>query len=252
VLTCAVIPHFDHVDQFEELLPQLSAQGMPLVVVDDASPAEAYQKLQQLLDEHTHGTILVRHPLNLGKGGAVMTGLRVALDAGYTHALQIDADGQHDVADMVRFGAASQEHPDCIICGQPEFDKSISKLRYYARYITLSLSWLESLSTQIRDALCGFRVYPLEPVVTMFETCDPGKRMAFDPEILVRATWADIELKFIPIKVTYPEGGKSHFHYVRDNVEISWMHTRLIIGMILRLPALLRRNLTRQDKPVTR
>ena len=252
MLTCAVIPHFDHVDQFEALLPQLSAQGMPLVVVDDASPADAYQKLQALLDEHTDGTILVRHTRNLGKGGAVMTGLKTALEAGYTHALQIDADGQHDVTDMDRFNAAAQEHPDCIICGQPEFDKSISKLRYYARYITLSLSWLESLSTEIRDALCGFRVYPLQAVVTIFETSNPGKRMAFDPEILVRAIWADIELKFIPIKVTYPEGGKSHFHYVRDNVEISWMHTRLIVGMILRLPAILRRNLTRRVGSATR
>jgi glycosyltransferase involved in cell wall biosynthesis len=252
VLICTVIPHFDHVDQFEALLPQLSAQGMPLVVVDDASPAEAYEKLQSLLDEQTDGTILVRHTQNLGKGGAVMTGLKAALEAGYTHALQIDADGQHDVTDMVRFGAVAEEHPDCIICGQPEFDKSISKLRYYARYITLSLSWLESLSTKIRDALCGFRVYPLQSVVKLFESSNPGKRMAFDPEILVRAIWADIDLKFIPINVSYPEGGKSHFHYVRDNVEISWMHTRLIIGMILRLPALLRRNWTRREGPATR
>ena len=246
MLICAVVPHFDHVDQFEALLPQLSSQGMPLVVVDDASPAEAYADLQVLLDEHTVGTILVRHTQNLGKGGAVMTGLKAALEAGYTHALQLDADGQHDVTDMGRFSAVAEEHPDCIICGQPEFDKSISKLRYYARFITLSLSWLESLSTNIRDALCGFRVYPLEPVVTLFESSKPGKRMAFDPEILVRAIWADIELKFIPIKVSYPEGGKSHFHYVRDNVEISWMHTRLIVGMIIRLPAILSRNLTRR------
>jgi glycosyltransferase involved in cell wall biosynthesis len=252
VLICAVIPHFDHVDQFEALLPQLSAQGMPLVVVDDASPADAYQKLQTLLDAHTDGTVLVRHTRNSGKGGAVMTGLKTALEAGYTHALQIDADGQHDVTDMVRFSAVAEEHPDCIICGQPEFDKSISKLRYYARYITLSLSWLESLSTQIRDALCGFRLYPLQAVVTMFESSKPGKRMAFDPEILVRAIWADIELKFIPIKVIYPEGGKSHFHYVRDNVEISWMHTRLIVGMILRLPAILSRNLARRAGSTTR
>jgi len=252
VLICAVVPHFDHVDQFEALLPRLIAQGMPLIVVDDASPIDAYRKLQQLLDGHADATVLVRHSRNSGKGGAVMTGLKTALEAGYTHALQIDADGQHDVTDMARFSAVAQQHPDCIICGQPEFDKSISKLRYYARYITLSLSWLESLSMEIRDALCGFRVYPLEPVVRLFETSSLGRRMAFDPEILVRAIWADIELKFIPIKVTYPEGGKSHFHYVRDNVEISWMHTRLIVGMILRLPAMLRRNLTRQNGSATR
>jgi len=244
---CVVIPHFAHVEQFKILLPRLRAQGLPLVVVDDASPEESYSELQQLLGEHAAGSVLVRHSENLGKGGAVMTGLKTALDAGYTHALQIDADGQHDVADVVRFRDASQRHPDCIICGQPVFDESISKLRYYARYITLSLTWAESLSTEIRDALCGYRLYPLEPVVTLFEQSNPGKRMAFDPEILVRAVWAGIRLKFIPVNVQYPEGGKSHFHYVRDNIEISWMHTRLIVGMLLRLPTLIRRNRSRTE-----
>ncbi len=252
MLTCVVVPHFDHVQQFKELLPRLSAQGLPLVVVDDASPEESYAELQRLLDEHAEGSILVRHARNLGKGGAVMTGLRAALDAGYTHALQIDADGQHDVADMALFSETSQKHPNCIVCGQPVFDQSISKLLYYARYITLSLSWVESLSTELRDALCGFRVYPLEPVVKLFEKSNPGKRMAFDPEILVRAVWSGIGLKFIPVKVQYPEGGRSHFLYVRDNIEISWMHTRLIVGMLLRLPALIRRNRSRQEGSVTR
>lgn len=252
MLTCTIVPHFDHVEQFRALLPQLSSQGLPLIVVDDASPEESYKELQHLLDEHADGSILVRHPENLGKGGAVMTGLRTALDAGYTHALQIDADGQHDVADVARFRDASQEHPNCIICGEPVFDESISKLRYYARYITLSLSWLESLNTEIRDALCGFRVYPLKPVVTLIEKSKPGKRMAFDPEILVRAVWAGIGLRFIAVKVQYPEGGRSHFHYFRDNAEISWMHTRLIFGMLLRLPTLLRRNRSGQQGPATR
>ena len=252
MLTCTVIPHFDHVQQFKALLPRLSAEGLPLVVVDDASPEESYKELQHLLNEHAEGSILVRHAENLGKGGAVMTGLRAALDAGFTHALQIDADGQHDVVEMARFRETSQKHPHSIICGQPVFDESISKLRYHARYITLSLSWLESLSTEIRDALCGFRLYPLAPVVTLFEKSKPGKRMAFDPEILVRAVWAGIRLRFIPIHVQYPDGGKSHFHYVRDNIEISWMHTRLIAGMLLRLPMLIRRNRSRRAGATTR
>lgn len=248
--TCIVIPHFDHVEQFKTLLPRLNEQGLPLVVVDDASPDESYKELQNLLEGHT-GRILVRHTRNLGKGGAVMTGLKAALDAGYTHALQIDADGQHDVADIVRFREAAEQQPDRIICGQPVFDESVSKLRYYARYITLSLSWLESLSTEIRDAMCGFRLYPLKLVVTLFENSNPGKRMAFDPEILVRAVWTGIGLEFIPVNVQYPEGGTSHFHYFRDNVEISWMHTRLIVGMLLRLPLLLRRNRSRRQGPAT-
>jgi glycosyltransferase involved in cell wall biosynthesis len=242
MLTCVVVPHYDHLEQFEKMLPELVAQGFPLVVVDDASPGLSFGGLSRLLDDHAPGSLLIRHGCNLGKGGAVMTGLRAALDAGFTHALQVDADGQHDPGDISILSAAASRHQNSIICGKPVFDDNISILRFYARYITLSLSWLESLCTEIQDALCGFRLYPLQQVVSLLDNSKPGKRMAFDPEILVRALWADIPLCFVPVRVKYPEDGKSHFHYVRDNVEISWMHTRLIFGMLRRLPDLVRRN----------
>lgn len=243
---CAVIPHYDHVEQFGGMLEELVSHGLPLVVVDDASPAAAFGQLENLLAENAPEALLVRHSENQGKGGAVMTGLRAAAEAGYSHALQIDADGQHDVEDIPRFTSLATEYPEALICGQPVFDESISGLRYYARYITLSLSWLESLSTQIRDALCGFRLYPLAQVVPIIDRSRPGRRMAFDPEILVRCVWAGIRLHYIPVNVRYPEGGRSHFHYFGDNVEISWMHLRLIAGMLLRLPVLLHRNLSRR------
>ncbi len=246
MLICVVIPHFDHLEQFKKMLPELVAQGFPLVVVDDASPSQSFDGLTRFLDDHAPGSTLIRHTGNLGKGGAVMTGLRAALDAGFTHALQVDADGQHNLGDIPVLCAAASRHQDSIICGQPVFDENISMLRFYARFITLSLSWLESLSTEIRDALCGFRLYPLRQVVALLDGSKPGKRMAFDPEILVRALWADVPLYFVPVNVSYPEDGKSHFHYVRDNIEISWMHTRLIFGMLLRLPELIRRNRSRR------
>jgi len=248
MLTCVVIPHFDHVEQFKKMLPELVAQGFPLVVVDDASPDLCFDRLARLLDNHAPGSTLIRHAGNIGKGGAVMTGLRAALDAGFTHALQIDADGQHSPEDMPVLYAAATCHRDSIICGQPVFNDNISNLRFYARYITLSFSWLESLCTEIRDALCGFRLYPLKPVVALLNNSQPGKRMAFDPEILVRALWSDIPLYFVPVSVNYPEDGKSHFRYIRDNVEISWMHTRLIFGMLGRLPDLIRRNRSRRAR----
>jgi len=170
-----------------------------------------------------------------------MSGLAAAFDAGYSHALQIDADGQHSSADIPRFVSLASMYPEAIICGKPVFDDSISKLRYYARHITLFISWLETLSTAIEDPMCGFRLYPLSQVVPVIESGKPGKRMAFDPEILVRSAWAGIELYYIPVDVRYPEDGRSHFRYVRDNLEISWMHTVLIIGMLVRLPRLLAR-----------
>jgi glycosyltransferase involved in cell wall biosynthesis len=211
-----------------------------LIVVDDASPANVADPLAKTLHEEAPGSTLLRHRQNRGKGGAVMTGLRAAHAAGFTHALQIDGDGQHDAGDIPAFLEAASENPRSLICGQPQFGGDISKLRYYARYLTLSLSWLETLSTQIRDALCGFRIYPLASVVDILDNSNPGSRMAFDPEILVRAIWAGIALHFVPVRVVYPQGGRSHFHYIEDNIEISWMHTRLIFGMFLRIPRLIR------------
>jgi len=241
MLICMVIPHFDHIDQFQKVLPELVEQGFPLVVVDDASPEHVFKALALLLENHAPESILLRHPENIGKGGAVMTGLNAALEAGFTHALQIDADGQHDVQGIAQLASVASRHPNSIICGQPVFDESISKFRFLARYITLYLVWLETLSTEIRDALCGFRSYPLKQTVTLVQSSNLGKRMAFDPEVLVRAVWADIPLRYIPVNIAYPDDGKSHFRYFRDNLEISWMHTRLIIGMLIRLPALIRR-----------
>lgn len=240
---CLLVPHYDHVTQFRRLLPSLLNTGLPLVVVDDASPPEALAELQQLLGENRGPVTLVRHEENQGKGGAVTTGLMTARDAGFSHALQIDADGQHDVTYIDALRGLSAEHPDAIICGEPVFDESISKLRYYGRYLTHALVWLETLSTDIRDAMCGFRVYPTGAVVDLISRRAPGARMAFDPELLVRASWAGIPIRYAPVKVRYPEDGASHFHYFRDNAIITWMHTRLIVGMVLRLPMLLARKL---------
>ena len=240
---CLLVPHYDHVTQFRRLLPSLAKIDLPLVIVDDASPTDAFAELQQLLGDSGGQVTLVRHDENQGKGGAVTTGLITAHDAGFSHALQIDADGQHDVACIDALRALSEQHPDAIICGEPVFDQSISKLRYYGRYLTHALVWLETLSTHIRDAMCGFRVYPTGAVVDLIRKRPPGARMAFDPELLVRASWAGIPIRYTPVRVRYPEDGASHFHYLRDNAIISWMHTRLIAGMVLRLPVLLARKL---------
>ena len=243
---CIVVPHYDHLDQFQSFLPGLAAIGLPLIVVDDASPAAAVDSLEESLATAGVKTTLVRHSENRGKGGAVMTGLRTARDAGYSHALQVDADGQHDCGDIATFLDAARKRPDSVICGEPIFDENISKLRYYARYITLSFSYVETFSTQIRDALCGFRLYPLSSITAIIDGSRLGERMAFDPELLVRSVWAGIPLHYVPVKVIYPPDGISHFHYWRDNVEISWMHTRLLVGMVLRLPVLLKRKFGRQ------
>jgi glycosyltransferase involved in cell wall biosynthesis len=207
-----------------------------MIVVDDASPDEAFNALQTLLREHGPGTTLVRHQENQGKGGSVKTGLRTALAEGFTHAVQVDADGQHEIADLPALLEVASAHPLSMVCGAPVFDDSISSLRKHARKITHYLCRFETLSTRIVDSMCGFRIYPLERIVTILDGSRTASRMGFDPEILVRACWAGIELRYVPVRVSYPQSGRSHYHYFRDNLEITWMHIRLIFGLLLRLP----------------
>ena len=246
---CIVIPHYDHVEQFTAMLPRLAGQPLPLLIVDDHSPANAFARLEEAALTAIPEAMLIRLDRNQGKGGAVRAGLKAARAAGYSHAVQVDADGQHDLADIAALTAEAERYPRHIVCGQPVFDRDIPSVRYYARYLTLALSWVESLSMEIRDAMCGFRVYPLEQTLALCEGARLGSRMDFDPEILVRAVWGGVGLRFVPVHVGYPEEGASHFHYFRDNLLISWMHTRLLLAMLPRLPFLLARKWRSRRKP---
>ncbi len=150
-----------------------------------------------------------------------------------------DDDGQHDVADIPKFLAASTRQPQAVVCGEPVYDASVPKGRLYGRYATHIWVWINTLSLDIRDSMCGFRVYPLAPVVQLIDQVSLGRRMDFDPELLVRLHWRGIPLVSLPTRVSYPLDGISHFKLLWDNVLISHMHARLLVGMLLRLPLLL-------------
>ncbi|MEK6298019.1 MAG: glycosyltransferase family 2 protein, partial [Paraburkholderia tropica] len=141
---CIVIPIYNHKDAIGGTVANLVVHGLPLFVVDDGSDAATQQVLADLAQHHADRLTLLRLPVNGGKGAAVMAGLRAARDAGYTHALQIDADGQHDAADVPRFLAAAAAHPRAVVLGQPVYDESVPKARLYGRYLTHVWVWIET------------------------------------------------------------------------------------------------------------
>jgi glycosyltransferase involved in cell wall biosynthesis len=232
-----VIPVYNHEDAVPAVVEALLAGGLPCVLVDDASSPACAVVLEQLASREQ--VFLIRLALNQGKGGAVMAGLREASRLGFSHALQVDADGQHDLRDVDNFIASSRVHPEALICGYPQYDSSVPKGRLYARYLTHVWVWINSLSLQIPDSMCGFRVYPLPPVLALIDSVKLGKRMDFDPEVLVRLAWRNQPMRWLPTKVHYPTDGLSHFRLLHDNALISSMHTRLFFGMLLRAPQIL-------------
>jgi glycosyltransferase involved in cell wall biosynthesis len=191
---------------------------------------------------------LVSLPENRGKGGAVSAGLDKAHELGLTHILQIDADGQHDETRVPFFLEQSRLHPNAVICGRPEFDASAPASRLTGRKISNTWCRIISLSGDIIDALCGFRVYPVEAAWSLIHRTHFDQRMGFDVEILLRLSWKGTPLLYYPVKVRYPKDGLSNYHLVRDNARITWLFTRLFFGMIVRLPLLLYRRTRKKAK----
>jgi glycosyltransferase involved in cell wall biosynthesis len=240
---CVVIPVYNHEHAIGAVVDAIRAQGVPLVLVDDGCDPACADVLKRLSAmPHVR---LVRHERNRGKGAAVSTGMRAARDSGYTHAVQIDADGQHAVADVGRFIEQARTDPDAIICGRPIFDASIPRSRYYGRYLTHGLVWLETLSFELIDTMCGFRVYPLDSTLALLERSRVGTRMDFDTEVLVRLHWRGVPTRWIATPVRYPLDGVSHYRMFFDNVRMTSLHVRMVLGMLVRLPMLLWRKWVR-------
>lgn len=239
---CLLIPIYNHGAAIRGTVRRLAGYGLPILIVDDGSDDATQAALAALAADFPQ-VRLFRLPQNEGKGGAVMRGLREARRAGFSHALQIDADGQHEAADVPRFLALGAAHPAALICGKPVYDASVPRGRLYGRYVTHFWVCVETLSLNVTDSMCGFRLYPLHATCALIDRVTIPKRMDFDIEILVRLAWEGVELRSVDTRVTYPADGVSHFDMLRDNLRISKMHTRLTCGMLLRLPLLAWRKL---------
>lgn len=230
---CALVPTYENPRTIRAVVERLRAHDLPVVVVDDGSSAEGRAAVEALGREGL--AHVVRRERNGGKGAAVKDGFRAAHALGFTHALQVDADGQHALEDVPRFLEAARADPGALVLGSPLFDDDAPRSRVRGR--TISRFWcdLETAGRTIADPLCGFRVYPVEPALRAGARAD---RMGFDAEIAVRMVWLGCRTVNLPTRVRYltaEEGGVSHFRMVRDNVEISWSHTRMCTAAILRV-----------------
>lgn len=238
---CIVVPVYNHEHAIATVVDGLLCHGVPVILIDDGSHRACAAALDRLALAHPQCVTLVRLAVNQGKGAAVMAGFARAAQLGHTHLLQIDADGQHQTGDVPMFLAQAGAHPHAIIVGHPVYDASVPKARLYGRYATHIWVWINTLSFDIIDSMCGFRVYPVALVNALAARQQLGARMNFDTDILVRLYWDGARVVNVPTRVSYPADGVSHFRVWRDNVQISWMHTRLFFGMLPRIPRLLAR-----------
>ena len=239
---CIVVPVYNHEEAIPQVVAKLKVYGLPCIFVNDGSSAVCSEVLADCTLHEPKWITLLNRPENGGKGAAVMDGFKKAISQGFTHAIQIDADGQHDFDDIPKFLEASRQNPHTMILGNPLFDLTVPRNRLYGRKFTNLWIWINTLSFAINDGMCGFRIYPLAAVEQLISSTHIAERMDFDIDIVVRLYWQGAEFINIPTLVKYPYDGVSHFKLWRDNLMISKTHARLFFGMLIRIPQLLIRH----------
>ncbi|MDP2369856.1 glycosyltransferase family 2 protein [Rhodoferax sp.] len=236
-----LIPSYNPGRKVYDTVREARVYWNPVWVVVDGSTDGTAAGLLDLAAQDEGLRVMVRSH-NQGKGAAVLFGLEEAARQGFTHALCMDSDGQHPAALIADFMACSRQAPRSMVLGVPVFDVSAPMLRVKGRQVSNWWANLETLWRGIGDSLYGFRVYPVDPLCRVMRGQRWMRRFDFDPEAVVRLCWAGVPPVNLPAPVKYlraEEGGVSHFNYWRDNCLLTWMHTRLMIGFLLRLPLLL-------------
>ena len=235
-----LIPSYNTGATVYQTVREARAQWSPVWIVTDGSTDGTVQGLRKMAQADP-AIRLFELPRNQGKGAAVLHGLRAAQQAGFTHALTMDSDGQHPAVLIPAFMRASAQDPAAMILGRPVFDASAPLLRVRGRRISNWWTNLETLGAGIDDSLFGFRVYPIDALIDVMHRQPWMRRFDFDTEAVVRLAWRGVTPINLPAPVRYlnaDEGGVSHFRYGRDNVLLTWMHARLMIEFALRLPLL--------------
>lgn len=238
-----LIPCYNPGPRIEMTVEDAARTGLPVWIVDDGSDESTRERLADLARRFARVTVL-RHKENRGKGAAVLTGIQAARERGYTHVLTMDADGQHPATEIPAFIAAARDRPDTVVLGRPVFSEEAPALRVQGRKISNFWAQLETLWGGIGDSLFGFRVYPIDPLITVMRQTRWMRRFDFDPEAAVRLVWEGVPPVNLDAPVRYFDAeadGVSHFRYGRDNRLLIWMHLRLLAGFLVRLPRLIGR-----------
>jgi len=236
---CLLIPSYNSGPLLRQTLTGVLAVWDDVFVVIDGSTDGSDAGIEELGGK---GLRVLRLPENSGKGSAVLAGISLAAKEGFTHALAMDADGQHPAGHIARFMELGRKHPGALVLGEPVFEENAPALRVQGRKVSNWWANLETCWWGIHDSLFGMRLYPIAPLQKVFSETAFARRFDFDPEVAVRLCWKGVPVINLktPVKyLTTEEGGISQFRYLRDNTLLTGMHIRLFSGFLLRLPLLL-------------
>jgi len=232
-----VAPTYNNARTLSGVLNELTLTALPLIVVNDGCTDDSATMLRSWLATSTTDgpdRFVVTHEINRGKAQAMASGFERARELGYTHALTIDTDGQHDVADVLPMIARAAEHPDSLVLGSRPMGAGYPTGSRVGRFISNLMIWIES-GTRVSDSQCGLRVYPLAELAKVPTFAD---RFGFETEVITRFAWAGGLVQQRSVKCIYEVAGgrTSHFRPWRDSFSASFMHLRLLGRSVLPWP----------------
>jgi glycosyltransferase involved in cell wall biosynthesis len=225
---CVAIPTYNNAPTIGNVVKNISEHTSDIIVINDGSTDDTADVLSGF-----DGLEILTHDKNRGKGEALKTAFSHAAEKGFTHAVIMDADGQHLAGDLPKFFEAVRENPDALIIGVRDLAGRGKRLK--SRILRANSNfWAWALTgRRLRDTQSGFRAYPLEKINALrLKT----KKYDFEIESLVKAAWADVPVIEVPVGVEYPEDGVSHFRPLRDFLLVAHLNACLFFQCIF-IPA---------------
>lgn len=214
---CILIPCYNHPTTVAAVVAD-AQKFCPVIVVDDGSTLPL---------PNLPGCELVKLAQNTGKGAALRAGFQRAIELGYTHAITMDADGQHYAEDLPKFLAAANSQPENFIVGVRDLVAAGCPLHRQRSNAASSFWFRAETGVKLKDTQCGFRGYPLALVKKL---AVKSQRYAYELEFMVRASWVGTDIVAVPVKCTYNDGIRnSHFRPVVDLWRITSMNILLVL-----------------------
>ena len=224
VRAAVLIPTYNNIGSIATVATRAQSHGLPVYVVDDGSTDGSGQAARDA------GAIVLVHPKNRGKGRALLTGMARLRADGHTHAICLDADGQHDPDDIAQFADACSRHPNAVFAGVRDLSTAPKKSRFGRAFSNFWI-WAET-GWRVADSQCGFRAYPVEAVLALGLA---GRRYDLEVEVLTRCLWRGTPVFDLPCRVYYPPPAEriTSFDPLWDNLRISVMNTRLVLRRLV-------------------
>ncbi|EKD91656.1 MAG: cell wall biogenesis glycosyltransferase [uncultured bacterium] len=209
-----LIPVYNEKKTIKNIIQRCRHYSKNIIVVDDGSTDDTLSEID------SNFVVLMQNKINLGKGASLLKGFKYIVSCSFSGVITLDADGQHDPADLSKFFELITKTPESIIIGARTLNtRSAPWKRWLANKAADAFVSLV-VRKKLQDTQSGFRYYPARFLATL-DSKNITNRFAFETEILIKAVHSGFLINYIEICSCYPkESRHSYYQPIRDSIAI--------------------------------